>query len=102
MIRHEKRANLLKRQLTTNSLNEQVVSWSSVGAIDLIISYRSGIVNQANDVMTTGYTITGLTNDIRPQEQDRIEYDGKTYRINSIIETGRRRMMALEEDRVIG
>lgn len=101
MIRHEQRATLLERQITTNSYNEQIVNWAPMGFIDVVIGYKGGVFMDSNDVMTTNYTITGLTNDKRPKEEDKIEANGKTYLIHTIIETGRKRILSLVEDKQI-
>ncbi|MCQ2330401.1 MAG: hypothetical protein MJZ55_00255 [Paludibacteraceae bacterium] len=101
MIRHEQRATLMGRQLTPNSFNEQVVSWEPVDEIAVIIGYKSGTAFNSENVLTTYYTITGLTTDERPRAQDKLKCGDKTYLIVSIIDAGRKRILNLEEDRPI-
>lgn len=93
-------ATYIKREVGVTPYGERKEVWVEDSyPIEIIIYYAvNGATATSNDVETTAYSVVALTEDNRPNEQDKIKYSGKTYLIDHMIPTHRLTQLFLKEE----
>ena len=94
--RLDRRVKLLRATVTYNAMNEPVETFTHVATVFANVNYMRDLEKYDSDAVRAEkmakFVIRWRT-DIN--EKDRVEYDGKTYKIRGVTEMGRREMLEL-------